>query len=110
MGANSGSLTDFKKIGVNDRDLQKVQQNVENAVAPIIRKPIIDGVLLKKVCLLPGVSNEVKHRLGREPLGYIIVRKRADARIWDIQDFNNNPSKTFSLACSHEVTVDIWIF
>lgn len=110
MGANSGSLTDFKKTGAKDKELQKVQQNIENAIAPIIRKEIVDGVLLKNVCLDPGVSNEVKHGLGRIPLGWIIVRKRADSRIWDIQDFNANPSKTLSLAVSHSVKVDIWIF
>lgn len=110
MGVNSGSLTDLKKIGAKDADLQKVQQNMENAISPIIRKEIIDGVLLKNVCLDPGVSNEVKHSLGRTPLGWIVVRKRADARIWDVQDYNRNPSKTLSIACSHAVTVDLWIF
>ncbi len=110
MGANTGSLTNLKKIGLKDPESQKLQQNVENAIEPIIRKEIIDGVLLTKVCLDPGISNEVKHGLGRAPLGWMIVRKRADARIWDVQDFNNNPSKTLSITCSHAVTVDIWIF
>ena len=110
MGANTGSLINLKKVGAQDKDLQKVQQNVENAIEPIIRKEIIDGVLLTKVCLEPGISNEVKHGLGREPLGWIVVRKRADARIWDVQDFNRNPSKVLSLTCSHAVTVDLWIF
>lgn len=110
MGANSGSLTDLKKIRVSDPELQKVQQNIENAIAPIIRKEIVDGLLLKDVCLEPGVANEVKHSLGRAPLGWIVVRKRADARIWDVQDFNRNPTKTLSLACSHSVKVDLWIF
>lgn len=110
MGANSGSLTNLKKIGVVDTDLQKVQQNIENAIQPIIQKAIIDGILLKKVCLEAGHSNEVKHSLGREPLGWLVVRKRADARIWDVHDFNRNPSKTLSIACSHDVTVDLWVF
>ena len=110
MGVNSGSLTNLKKTGVKDPDVQKFQQNVENAIEPIIRKEIIDGILLKKVCLEPGVANEVKHGLGRAPQGWIVVRKRADARIWDVQDFNNNPSKTLSIAVSHSVTVDLWIF
>ncbi len=110
MGAKTGSLTDFKKVGSTDGELQKVQQNVENAISPIIRKEIIDGVLLRDVCLEPSISNEVKHSLGRKPLGWTIVRKRADARIWDVQDYNRNPTKTLSLAVSHSVKVDIWIF
>lgn len=110
MGANTGSLTNFKKVSTNDKETQKIQQNVENAITSIINKSIIDGVLLKKVCLEPGISNEVKHKLGRPPLGYLIVRKRADSRIWDVQDYNTTPSKTLSLACSHNVSVDIWVF
>lgn len=110
MGVNSGSLTNFKKIGVKDADLRKVQQNIENVVTSVIRKEIIDGVLLKNVCLHAGIANEIKHRLGREPLGWTVVRKRADARIWDIQDFNKNPSKTLAITCSHDVEIDIWIF
>ena len=110
MGAKTNSVANFKKVGTNDRELQKVQQNVENAITTIIRKEIIDGVLLKNVCLEPGISNEIKHGLGRAPQGWSIARKRADARIWDIQDFNRNPTKTLSITCSHLVTVDIWIY
>lgn len=110
MGANSGSLTNLKKLGQSSREVEKLQQNIENAINPIINKQIIDGILLKKVCLQPGISNEVKHSLGRVPLGWLVVRKRADSNIWDVQDFNRNPSRTLSLACSHAVTVDLWIF
>lgn len=110
MGANSGSLTNLKKVGLKDPESQKLQQNVENAIEPIIRKEIIDGVLIKDVCLRAGISNEVKHALGRIPQGWIVVRKRADARIWDIQDHNRNPSKTLALTCSHDVKIDLWIF
>jgi hypothetical protein len=110
LGANSGSLTNLKKIGLKDKDSQKLQQNIENAIEPIIRKAIIDGVLLKNLCLTPGTSNEIRHGLGRAPQGWIVVRKRADARIWDVQDFNANPSRTLSLAVSHNVEIDLWIF
>lgn len=110
MGANSSSLANFKKIGTKDPDLQKVQQNVENAITTIIDKPIVDGVLVTKVCLEPNVVNEVKHTLGRPAIGWIIVRKRDDIRVWDIQDFNVNPSKTLALATSHAGSIDLWIF
>lgn len=110
MGARTNSLEDFKKINSGDKNLDKVQQNVQNSIQPIIRKEIVDGVLLKNICLEPGISNEIKHGLGRSPQGWSIARKRADSRIWDIQDFNPNPSRTLSITCSHLVTVDIWIY
>lgn len=110
MGANSGSLANFKKTSVKDTDLNKVQQNVENAITTIINKEIIDGVLLKNVCLHAGTANAVKHQLGRAIRGWIVVRLRADARIWDVQDFNPNPARTLMLACSHDAKVDLWVF
>lgn len=110
MGANSGSLSNLKKIGTDNKDVARLQENVQNAIEPIISKALIDGVLLKNVCLDPGVATEVKHGLGRAPLGWIIVRKREDARVWDVQDFNRNPSRTLSLVASHSVELDIWIF
>lgn len=110
MGVNSGSLTNFKKLNTKDPQVNKIQENIQNAIEPIILKAILDGVLLKNVCLDPLISNEVVHSLGRAPQGWIIVRKRADARIWDVQDFNRNPSRTLSLTCSHEVEVDLWVF
>ena len=110
MGANSGSLTNMKKVGFKDKETSKLQENIQNALEPIIRKEIVDGIRLTNVCLEPGIANDVKHRLGRPPLGWIVTRKREDARIWDVQDHNSNPSKTLTLTCSHAVEVDLWIF
>lgn len=106
----SNSVKAFKKTSFRDKDLSKLQTNVENALQPIINSQIVDGVLVKEVCLEPLIRNEVLHKLGREPLGYVIVRKRQDSRIWDLQDTNVAPNRTFTLACSHTVTVDIWFF
>lgn len=110
MGITSGSLASFKKVGSNDNDLQKVQNNVEAAVNPIISKEIVDGVLLKRVQLSALEVVYVKHGLGRPPQGWIVVRKRADARIWDVQDANDKPKSTLALTCSHDILVDLWIF
>ena len=106
----SNSIKKFRKTAFKDKDLSKLQTNVEQALNPVLISSIIDGVLIKNVCLEPSKRNEVLHKLGREPLGYIIVRKRKDSRIWDLQDTNTAPKRTFTLACSHEVTVDIWFF
>lgn len=103
-------MTSLKKIGGGSTELQKFQQNVENAINPIIRKEIIDGVLLKNVTLEAQIATAIKHSLGRPVLGWHVARKRADARIWDIQDFNPNPSTTLMLTASHEVEIDIWIY
>lgn len=106
----SNSVKSFKKTDFKDKDLKKLQTNVEVALQPLFNSSIVDGVLIQDVCLSPAKRNEVLHKLNRKPLGYIIVRKREDSRIWDLQDSNTSPKRTFTLACSHEVTVDIWFF
>lgn len=110
MGVNSGSLANFKKVGSDNNDLQKVQNNVEAAVNPIISKEIVDGNLIKNVQLRALEVIYVKHGLGRPPLGWIVVRKRGDVRIWDVQDSNDKPKSTLALTCSHDIVVDLWIF
>lgn len=100
----------FKKTNFKDADVSKLQTNVELALKPIIDSAIVDGVLVKDVQLEPSIRNEVLHGLSRKPLGYIIVRKRQDSRIWDLQDTNTATNRTFTLACSHSVCVDIWFF
>jgi hypothetical protein len=90
--------------------LSRVQDNVEVALQPFVNSPILNGVLLKNVLLEPGKRNEVSHKLGRRPLGFIIVRQQKDSRIWDLQASNPGPTETFTIACSHLTTVDVWIF
>jgi hypothetical protein len=106
----SNSLKRFKKIPSKDNVTKQLQNNVEEAINPIINSQIVDGVLVRDVCLLALKPNLVTHKLGREPLGYVIVRKRADSRIWDVQDDNINKTTTLAITCSHDVQVDLWVF
>ena len=106
----SNKLKVFRKINTGDRQLNQVQENVEQFTQVILNAPIVNGVLLTDICLEAGISNEITHKLGRKPLGWMIVRKRSDSRIWDLQDTNQNPSLTLSLACSHDTNVDVWVF
>jgi len=106
-------LKRFKKIPTRSKEekkLDQVQTNIEEALNPVINSAIVDGVLIKNVCLEALKANLVQHKLGREPLGWIVVRKRQDSRIWDIQDANVNKKRSIAITCSHSVTVDLWVF
>ena len=106
----SNGVKKFKTILLKDQETTKLQNKVRIAIQPVLNSSIIDGTLIQNVKLQATKRNEVLHRLNREPLGYIIVRKRKDSRIWDLQDTNTAKRQTFTLACSHDVTVDIWFF
>lgn len=106
----SNSVKRFKKIKAKNSDLNQVQQNVEEVVNPIINAQIVDGVLLRNLKLCALEANLITHKLGRPALGWIVVRQRADSRIWDIQDANVLKTSSIALTCSHDVEVDLWIF
>lgn len=106
----SNSLKRYKKIPSKSSELNQVQKNVEEVINPVINSQIVDGVLLRNLKLCALEANLVTHKLGRPPLGWIVVRKRADSRIWDVQDANVLKKTTLALTCSHEVEVDLWIF
>ena len=86
------------------------QDNIEVQFNQIITKELLDGQILTQVTLIPGKINRVQHKLGRQIEGWTIVRKRADARVWDVQDCEGNKSVYLALIVSHEVEVDIWVF
>jgi hypothetical protein len=73
-------------------------------------KPHLDAELVKGVALVSGVTLPVPHRLGREPSGWAIVRKRGFADIKDLQDSNLSPGLTLALQSNANVTVDLLVF
>lgn len=103
-------LKAYKKFRSDDSELNELQENVQDVLTPVINSQVIDGVLLKNVVLDSTLNNIVEHRLGRAPEGWILVRKRAQSTIWDLQDSNVTPSRTLILKCSANVTVDLWVF
>ena len=98
----------YKTVG-GSRIEGKIQENVDAALVPLQRSKILDGILLRNVSLTSGV-NEVSHRLDRRLTGWLVVRQRASANIWDEQDTNVTATKTLRLQASVDVVVDLWVF
>ncbi len=96
-------------ISAEDKDVNKVQDNINTSLSAVLSKEIVDGILLKEVDLVTG-TNVISHKLNRKIEGWIIVRKRATADIWDSQDSSNTRDRTLTLESSADVTVDLWIF
>ena len=98
------SIRAFRKIGSETAELNKVQDNVELALGPLLKSPIIDGVLIS-VQLEAGV-NTVNHTLGRLPIGWLLVSPEANAQVWQLAK-----SKTLlTLQASAPITTSLWVF
>lgn len=101
-------MKSFKKIDVEGGN--KVQDNIQNALTPVLNKQILDGLQLTGIRLVAGQVNSIEHKLGRALIGYIITRKSANSNIWDSQDANRLSNLTLALLCSVDCTVDIWVY
>jgi hypothetical protein len=97
-------IRSFRKLGASD-ELNKVQDNIEYVLGPVLSSAIIDGVLLNDVKLVSGL-NVVDHKLGREPRGWIVVSPQANEQIWS----SGQTRSTLLLNASGPITSSFWVF
>tara|TARA_Y100000310_G_C20459900_1_gene704836 strand:+ start:209 stop:517 length:309 start_codon:yes stop_codon:yes gene_type:complete len=99
----------WKRVKSDDPEIEELQDNAEPIMRQVENAFSLGGVLLKNKTIATEAT-DINHGLGRAPQGFVIVRQRADARVWDLQDDNNNSTKSLTLIASAEVDVDVWIF
>ena len=99
-----------KQIDPENQSITQTQSNVNSAVKQIANSPIIDGVVIKEVDV-GTVDTVVNHKLGREPLGWIIIRKNEAGEVYESTTVNNNRDKFLLLRGSTATTdTNFWIF
>lgn len=92
-----------------DRQLNQFQLSLASALQPITSNPAAAPVFLKNVQLSTG-TNRITHLLDRTLQGWVVVRQRASATLYDIQDTNPNQNQTLLLVASAPVSVDLMVF
>ena len=100
----------FKTINVGDQDLQRVQENTDNAFRQFLRNALLDSAFLETIDLVTGQDNVINHTLNRPLRGWFPVRKSAEATLWDTQAINTLPSRTLVLQTSADVTISLIVF
>jgi hypothetical protein len=85
-----------------------VQDRLKAVTDAILSNPLLDGRLLT-VDLASGAFTAVSHGLGRPPQGYLVLRRSANAAIWD-QSNSTDASAFLYLQPSATVTVTLWVF
>ena len=77
------SVRRFNKVfKPQDQEFNRLQDNIEQVLNPVIDSRIVDGVYIKEVDLSTA-DTFVEHKLGREPLGFIVVRKFAAGDVFE---------------------------
>ena len=97
-------LTPFRKIYTLDKDLTTVQTVIENTLQSF-EKMLLDGILIE-VDFTGIVVQDVQHKLGRKPKGWIIVDKNAKTDVW--ASFSDN--KTITLHVDNNVVLKLYVF
>ncbi len=89
--------------------LDQMQTKWAAEIDPVLKNPATNPVLLKSVHLVNGTTL-VDHRLGKNLTGWMIVRIRAAATIYDTQDTNPHQDRTLRLVSNAAVVVDLLVF
>ncbi len=93
----------------DNEDMHLMQTRWSSILNPMLINPALQGTVLKNVNLVSG-TNAVNHKLGRPLQGWVIVRQRALASIFDTQDSNSQAALTLQLTSNANVQVDIYVF
>lgn len=101
-------LPRFAKIQSEDETLNRVQDNAKKTLDALSDVLFMSGALLT-VTLTGGAFTPVPHGLGRPVLGYLVLRRSANAVLWDRADSTDSHAFLY-LQPSATVTVTLWVF
>lgn len=84
-----------------DKNLNLLQNTWAALINPVLNRPQNKSVILTSVPLIAGTSgNIINHGLNRRLQGWRMVRIRASATFYDMQDTNKYPELTLILVSS----------
>lgn len=66
-------LKQINQINVDDDKLSRIQQNIADALNPVLETPTLDCVLVTGLTIPAGGKLVVPHRMGRAALGVYVV-------------------------------------
>jgi len=100
----------FRKIFTEDPLQQRLQDSIAQSFAQFEKLPQLDSVIVTNVALSGAVDNAVEHKLGREIIGWQIIRQNANAVVYESATVNTAPSSFVILRTSATCTVTILFF
>lgn len=103
-------IRSYKKVYSPDSSLMSTQDSIEEFSKQLTNIPLLDGVLLEGEDLLSAGDTTVYHGLQRAYRGYLIVKKDANAVVYESDTDNESKKEKIILKCSANVTVSIWVF
>ena len=100
----------FRKIRAKEFELNQVQDSIEQTFKSVLSVPLLNGVLIRSINLTSGTTNRIEHKLGRNLIGYLVLRKDAPATIYDTKSSAVSDKDFLLLSTTQNTTIDIWVF
>lgn len=100
----------FRKIFTDDPLQQRLQDSIAQSFQQFEKLPQLDSVIVSDVTLASGIDNQVEHKLNRPIQGWQIIRKDANADVWESSTVNTAPSSVIILRASATVKISIIFF
>jgi hypothetical protein len=96
----------FRRLRTGDRNLDAVQDNVDEALRPLIENPLMRGSSVA-FSLSSGSATKVPHRLGTVPVGFFLVSPTAAGHVWQA----DSPTRLFlTLRSDANITGSLYVF
>lgn len=113
-------LERFERLTKSDEELIALQDRLEDFFRQFEENPLMQGVTLDGTnkagdppigIELTTTKKYIDHKLGRNPTGYIITRKDANADVYESTYINaEQKTRQLSLIATAPVTVCLWVF
>jgi hypothetical protein len=100
----------FRKIFTDDPLQQRLQDSIAQSFSQFEKLPQLDSVIVKDITLSAAVDNNVEHKLGREIVGWQVIRQNANAVVYESSTINTTPSSFVILRTSATCKVSILFF
>ena len=101
-------MPQLRKGTSDDRALSILQDSLDVIFSWLRGKQHLDAEVVTDVSLTSGTATTVPHKLGRKYTGWIVVRKNANADVWESASLS--PSLYINLNTSANVEVDLLVF
>lgn len=97
------SLPIFKS---DDRELMLLQTKWTSELNPVLALPLNSPSILKNISVSTGV-NVINHKLGRNPIGYLLIDSNAAITLYRSAAFND---LTLTLTSSGSAQIALMVF
>jgi len=104
------AITPFRRVRSADNVIRQLQDATDTVFKDISDRQIVDGNILEGIEITGGTPKVIDHKLGRELIGWQVVRKNVTTDIWDSQDTNATPILNLILNATNTVTISLWVF